>query len=533
MNKSERLLHAFVSVAALLLVGIFGIFWFYPTHIPNNFDGWAHVFDFLLFAIGTFVVWHPVVMEVLSWAITARIKKPAVHPTPESGKRVAFITTFVPGSEGISLLRTTLPAMVKADYPHDTWLLDEGGDPEARALCEMLGVKYFTRHGVPYYNDREGKFAAKTKGGNHNAWYDMYGDNYDYVAQIDTDFTPSRHFISRTIGYFNDPRVGFVGTPQVYGNTKESFIAKGAAEQTFGFYGPIMRGFSGMDNTLLIGANHVVRVKALRSVGHYSAHLTEDLLTGMKLHAGGWRSVYVPEALAIGEGPTTWKAFFNQQMRWAHGCMDIFLRYSPGLFKSMNIRQALYYFFLQQHYFSGLAMVLGVFGLGLYFLLGINTTDMNGTIFLALYLPVLAICGAMALWIQRFNVRPKLERGFYFAGKALAIATWPVFFMAFIGALRGKRLVFKVTPKGGAGAKHKANTVPAELFRPHLLIGVFCAVCLVAAFLFDRTSPIMLFWLFVVMLGMMLVPFSELIYNTFKTIGRGDRSRLVRERTKV
>ena len=44
----------------------------------------------------------------------------------------------------------------------------------------------------------------------------------------------------------------------------------------------------------------------------------------MRFHAGRWESVYVPEALAVGEGPTTWAAYFNQQYRWAFGCMNIF-----------------------------------------------------------------------------------------------------------------------------------------------------------------------------------------------------------------
>ena len=62
-----------------------------------------------------------------------------------------------------------------------------------------------------------------------------------------------------------------------------------------------------MQMTLLIGANHVIRVSALKSVNHYSAHITEDLITGMKLHSKGWKSVYLSEPLAIGEGPDTWK----------------------------------------------------------------------------------------------------------------------------------------------------------------------------------------------------------------------------------
>jgi cellulose synthase (UDP-forming) len=55
----------------------------------------------------------------------------------------------------------------------------------------------------------------------------------------------------------------------------------------------------------------VVRVAALRDIGWYQGHLTEDLATGMRFHVGPWESVYVPEPLAVGEGPTTWAAYFT------------------------------------------------------------------------------------------------------------------------------------------------------------------------------------------------------------------------------
>ena len=518
MSIRDRVMYwTFVMFGITLVVG-FGVFWFQPAHVPQNFTGIAHVADLLLFALVTYTVWHPLIMEIFSWAVVARIKQRG-QPAPPPGLDVAFVTTFVPSSESIELLYKTLPAMVNVDYPHDTWLLDEGNDPRVRELCKQFGVRHFSRSGKSHYNETEGKFAAKTKGGNHNSWYDSYGNTYDIVAQIDTDFVPVRSFLTKTLGYFRDPKVGFVGTPQVYGNVEESFIARGAAEQTYSFYGPILRGFSGFDSTLLIGANHVLRVKALQSVDHYSAHITEDLLTGMKLHAKGWKSVYVSEPLAIGEGPTDWRAYFNQQMRWAYGCMDILLKYSPKLLGKMSLQRALYYFFLQQHYFSGVAMVLGAIGLGLYFLLGLNMSDMDMTLFVLLYAPLVLTCMFIATWIQRFYVRPTEERGLHLAGKIISVAAWPIFFLAFIGVLRGKKLSYKVTPKG-KNKKSTSRSVSIQLFKPHVTLGLFCLLCLVVGvFFFDRESPVMVFWLVLMLVSMLLVPLAEIMYDAYLLMG--------------
>ena len=142
---------------------------------------------------------------------------------------------------------------------------------------------------------------------------------------------PSPNFLTKTLGYFSDPKVAFVGTPQVYGNTRRSFVARGAAQQLYSFYGPLMRGLGAVGACNMIGANHIVRVAALRDIGSYAGHLTEDLLTGMRLHSHGWTSRYVPTPLAVGEGPETWAAYFNQQTRWAFGCMDILRTHSLKL----------------------------------------------------------------------------------------------------------------------------------------------------------------------------------------------------------
>lgn len=499
-------------LVSLVLVYFFATYWFYPTHVPNNFSGIPHIFDFLLFALVSYVVWQPIMMAMLLWAISSHIKQ---HWTPKApkGLKVAFITTFVPSSESIDLLRKNLPAILNVRYEHDTWVLDEGDDPRVKELCVNLGVKHFSRFGKAHLY--QGKYADKTKGGNHNAWYDTYGNDYDIVAQIDTDFAPDPDFLLKTLGHFRDPKVGFVGTPQMYGNTKQSLIARGAAEQTYIFYGPVLRGFHGMDMTLLIGANHIVRVAALKSVNHYTAHITEDMLTGMKLHAHGWKSVYVPEPLAVGEGPITWETYFNQQMRWAYGCIDILFRHSPRFFKMMNWRQKLYYFFLQQYYFFGVAMLLGTIGIGLYTLFGLDTADIDFGIFMLYYIPVVFMTLYVPLWLQRFNVLPEEEKGLLMAGNIICIATWPVFFLALIGVLRKRRLTYKVTPKGFDDDPDK-HRVSLRVFVPHICVGLFCLMCLIVAQFTHHNSGLMMFWLLSTMSTMLILPFVETIHGNFR-----------------
>jgi cellulose synthase (UDP-forming) len=486
----QRVTYMVLLLVGLFLAGRFAYFWFSLQRVPRDFGPRLDVWDLILFAGLSFVIWHRQVMDMITWMICRHMAPHYESPPPTSGLRVAFITTFVPGSEPLAMLRQTLMGMKAAEYPHDTWVLDEGDMPDVRALCRELGVRHFSRHGLKEYNTDRGRFLAKTKAGNHNAWYSRYGDSYDFVAQVDTDYRVSRHFLTATLGYFRDRNIAFVGTPQIYGNT-QNFIARGAAEQTYLFYGPIMRALSRRKMSLLIGANHVVRVAALRDIGYYEGHLTEDLATGKRFHARHWESLYIPEPLAIGEGPTTWTSYFNQQYRWAYGCMNIFFTHSPRLNPQMRRRHAFCYFLLEQFYFSGLTMVTAVGLLLLYDVFGWTPANFAVRQLVFWYLPLLAWRQLMPFWLQRFNVRPLEERGLMLAGRLLSIAAIPVYFLAFVGVLRNKRVTWKTTPKGDvSGREEDCLTV----FAPHLAASLVLTAGLCAGVILGHTSWVFLAW---------------------------------------
>ena len=461
----QRLIYGILLLIGLLLAIRFAVFWFSPARLPRDFGDNLELGNVALFAGLTFVIWHRQAIDIIGWLICSRVEPHYEPPLPAEGLRVAFLTTFVPGTESPEILRQTLASMVLADYPHDTWLLDEGDNYEVRAMCELLGVKHFSRNGIDDYNQARGRFLAKSKAGNHNAWYARHARKYEIVAQVDSDFTVRRDFLTRTLGYFRIPEVAFVGTPQIYGNLN-NWVARGAAQQTYLFYGPIMRALSRRRMTLLIGANHVVRVGALEDIGWYEGHLTEDLATGKRFHADRWESIYVPEPLTIGEGPTSLTAYFNQQYRWAFGCINIFFTHSPRLNFKMRWSHALYYFLLEQFYFTGLTMAIAVALLMMYYFFGWAPAQIQIHQLAVWYMPLLAWRQVILLWLQRFNVRPREERGLLWAGRLLTVIVIPIYFLALIGVVRNKKMTFKTTPKG----ENSSGSDSLRIFVPHLVL---------------------------------------------------------------
>lgn len=514
MSKKEKATYLILLTIGILITAVFGIWWFQPYHIPNNFAGTFHVFDLIIYFLLSYIIWYEIINYLFSWDVMLDMRIPKPLP-PQKNLKVAFLTAFVPGKEPYDILEKTLKAMVHTSYPHDTWLLDEGKDPVAGNLCKIYNVKHFSRYGIKEYNQSDGPFKAKTKAGNYNAWYDNYHHFYDVVAQLDVDFVPKKNFLTRTLGYFRDPSIAFVVTPQIYGNQSQSWIARGAAEQAFNFYGQMQKGLFGKDMTLFIGANHVLRVGAHRQVKGYSGHIVEDHLTGMRMYAKRWKSVYVPEVLAVGEGPATWDAYFNQQMRWAFGLIHILFTKSPRLFPQMNIIHALNYFLLQQYYFYGLAQGIGVILISLYFFFGIQSTSMSLLVLILLYMPVLFMQQIVFLWLQRYNIQPKVESGFLLKGRFLNFAVWPIYLLSLLGVVVGRRLVYKVTPKGSA----QTASINLLMFMPHLVLGTITTVGLIASFYTHNQAPQLIFFALLNSVIMYTIVFVAMKENLNAIIG--------------
>lgn len=487
MGPGQRVAWALSVTLGAALLAVFAHFWFSGERIVGGTGDWL---GWTLFAVLTAVVWHRIVMDTLAHVLSASIGRDDCPPAPEAGLKVAFITTYVPSSEPLDMLETTLRAMLAADYPHETWVLDEGDDAGARALCARLGVKHFSRKGVAEWNTPHGTFAARTKGGNHNAWYVAHGHAYDVVAQIDTDFVVRRDFLTATLGHFRDPQVAWVVTPQIYGNDHSSFVAAGAGQQQYSFYGPVLRGLSGRGSALLLGANHVIRVSALESVGWYEGHLTEDLATGIKLHSAGWKSRYVAEPLAIGEGPTTWQAYFKQQFRWAYGCYAILFRVTPRLVTKLGWERGGMYLWLQLNYFSGVAFLAGAALIAAYFVTGRAPAALPLLPLVAAYLPYLVWRQLHWFAMQRYHVRPREESGWLWPGRVVGVVVQPLYAIAMVGSLLGRHLTFSVTPKGDGGV----SITPVAVYRTHLYIAMTMLAAVTVGLLEGHTAWVMLAW---------------------------------------
>ena len=109
--------------------------------------------------------------------------------------------------------------------------------------------------------------------------------------------------------------------------------ASGTKLMTTLIHALIQRAGNAYGAPMFVGTSNAVRIKAIKGIGGLYDSITEDMATGFELHrhrnpATGrtWRSVYTPDVLAVGEGPSAWTDFFTQQLRWSRGTYETVLK---------------------------------------------------------------------------------------------------------------------------------------------------------------------------------------------------------------
>ena len=261
-------------LASLVIAGVFSMLYL--------FDWWfreVNVASVFLFILLSAIFWWAMLRMFILWLGYLHAYVPEKIAAPE-GLSVAIFTTSSPG-EPLSMFEKTLVACKQITYPHTTYLLDHTQDPQFKKVAEENGAVWLDITGYP--GAKAGKINEALK-----------RTTEDFILVLDPDHIPFPNFFDEVLGYFRDEKTGFVQVSQAYYNQYRSFTAKGAAEQTYGFYGPTQIGMNGRNCAVAIGANCTFRRKALESIGGHGIGLAEDLVTSIRIHAAGWKSVYVP-----------------------------------------------------------------------------------------------------------------------------------------------------------------------------------------------------------------------------------------------
>jgi cellulose synthase (UDP-forming) len=382
-------------------------------------------------------------------------RRPATHDVTTTAFKVAVLVPTY--NEGLEVLTPTVAAAIAMRLDHETWVLDDGARPEVERLAADLGARYLAR---PTHEH--------AKAGNLNHALGII--EADLIAVLDADHVASPDFLVRTLGYFDDPGLALVQTPQEFYNV-DSFEHEGGGvnrraadgvttarfhEQAL-FYRILQPGKNRWAGAFWCGTGAVVRVAALREVGGVATDtITEDIHTTIRLHRRGWRSVYHNEVLARGLAASDAATYQLQRHRWGTGAMQVLRLENPLVVSGLTLGQRLSYASTLLGWFDAwrslgyLILPLAVVATGA---VPIRADPMT----FALAFTITFILGQLALRaLSRGCYRPILSVLFEFVRMTPNL-------LATLTLFTNRRAAFRVTPKGRTGDGRRPNRVPRLL----------------------------------------------------------------------
>jgi len=231
--KISPVVHALAQICLVIAVvtGAWYIQWRWSSSI--NFDALWIAIPLLLAETGAYI---GLILFVYSiWSVEDVQSKDApaciteCHSGEDRQKAPVSVDVFFPTfDEDVELVRLSLIDAAKITYPHDinikVHVLDDGNRPQMKQLADEMGCNYITR-------DNNIGFKA---GNMRNAMEQTGGD---FILICDADTRPFPSILENTLGYFRDPDVAWVQTPQWFFDIPEGKRLPSVLAKKFGHRG--------------------------------------------------------------------------------------------------------------------------------------------------------------------------------------------------------------------------------------------------------------------------------------------------------
>jgi len=249
------------------------------------------------------------------------------------------------------ILRRTIIGCQAIDYePKTVYLLDDTRRPHIKALTEELGCEYITRPTNEH-----------AKAGNLNNALPQ--TNGKLIVVFDADFVPTKNFLKRTVGFFQDENFALLQTPQSFYNPDPIAHNLGLEDiltpEEEVFYRQIQPIKDGAGSVVCSGTAFVVRRSALEEAGGFvTESLSEDYFTGIRLSAKGYHLAYLDEKLSAGLAAENIGAHITQRIRWARGTLQaFFIESNPLTISGLSLKQRLAHLEGLLHWFTSFSRI--------------------------------------------------------------------------------------------------------------------------------------------------------------------------------
>ncbi|HEX5711861.1 MAG TPA: glycosyltransferase [Solirubrobacterales bacterium] len=390
-------------------------------------------------------------LAILAWFSWTR--RAAVRPATTPGRAVdIYVCTY---DEPAEVVMATLAGCRALNYPHTTYLLDDGRRPEMEELATLAGARYLVRPDNSH-----------AKAGNINAA--LPRTEGDLVLVLDADHVPMPDALDALVGYFDDERMAVVQTPHDFFNHDSAqHYAVGRHEQSL-FYRVICPGKDRHGAVYWCGSGALINRHALLEIGGVATEtIAEDFHTTIRLLRNGWTTRYHDEILIQGLAPHDLDGYLLQRDRWARGNLAVFtLPESPLRARELRALQRLSYLASLLAYLAPPMRLLLLLTLGLVLWSGQLPMKISVVALAALWLPSLLLNLSAGMALARGYMRIP-ETAHY------ELLTMEIYTRALRCIVKPGKTAFKVTPKQGndSGGFEAVRKLHLVLFCTALLAG--------------------------------------------------------------
>jgi cellulose synthase (UDP-forming) len=356
-----------------------------------------------------------------------------IQPEPSYMPSVdIFVPTY---NESVDILRRTIcGAQAIAYFNKKIYVLDDGHREEMKRLANELGCNYISR--LDNVHAKAGNInnaLKKTKG--------------ELIVIFDADFIPSPDFLQHTVHFFKDPKLALVQTPHRFMNpapVERNLYLEGVLPQEGElFYQLVQVGNNNWNAAFFCGSAAVIRRSVLEEIGGIAVEtVTEDCHTSMKMHALGYKSIFISIPLSVGLSPESFSGYVIQRTRWARGMAQILRLDNPLFKKGLTWPQRLCYFSGMIHFLFGVPRLIFLLAPLAYLLFNLHPFQVAPANLLVMFVPHLLLANLSSNY-QYHNFRHSYWSEVYETVMApyAAYATT----LALLNPKAGK---FNVTPKG-------------------------------------------------------------------------------------
>ncbi len=408
-----------------------------------------------------------------------------------------FIATY---NEPTDLLRRTVNGCKHMKYPDPAklhiWICDDNRRPQMRQLAEEMGVGYFDRP------DNEG-----AKAGNLN--HALKLTSAPYIVTFDADMIPKSDFLLKTIPYFVDVEqrererkeeerlsLGLLQTPQCFYDPDvfqhALYSEKRAPNEQDFFYRTIEPAKTSTNSVIYGGSNTVLSRKALEDIGgFFTGSITEDFATGILIEAKGYLSLALPEPLASGQTPNTFREHIQQRTRWGRGVIVTAKKLKIWRRKDLTPAQKISYWSSVVYWYSPIKNLIYMISPLLYAALAIPVFKCNWLELLVFWLPMF-ILQDLSLRLSSRNAISTKWSGIY------ETSVMPHLLIPVLQESLGFSLSkFQVTDKSGKSVKRRRDLTSMVPFLVLTALSVLGIVRIIVNFEPAQTISILilLFWI--------------------------------------